>query len=249
VSESESVATTGVRRTRLALWLVPAVLYAMFWFWYTPTGGPLTAAEIELFTARVLAARTAGPEGEETDPRRMERLHRFMTEDTGRSFVMVNMLDMADAPPDLPATGPDASADALMDHYMQHMYVELFRRASHPVFFGPVVASALDLAGIEGAEAWTRVGLVRYRSRRDMLEIATDPRFGDRHDYKIAALDKTIAVPVEPRIYLVDARILLALLLVAGVALLDILAFGLLRVPAGRQSPISSTSSPRTSSM
>jgi hypothetical protein len=82
-----------------------------------------------------------------------------------------------------------------------------------------------------------------------MLEIATDPRFGDRHDYKIAALDKTIAVPVEPRIYLVDARILLALLLVAGVALLDILAFGLLRAPAGRQSPISSTSSPRTSSM
>jgi hypothetical protein len=215
---------TGVRRTRVALWLVPVLLYMVFWYWYTPTGGPLTAEEIEHFTARVTASATAGG-----NPERIAQLRRFMAEDTGAPFVMVNLLDMADAPPTLPATGPDASADDLMDHYMAHMYGELFKRACHPVFFGPVVASALDLAGIDGAEAWTRVGLVRYRSRRDMLEIATDPRFGDRHEYKIAALDKTIAVPVEPRLHLADRRLLLALLLVSGVALLDILAFGLSR--------------------
>lgn len=231
---------TGVRRTRLALWLVPALLYGVFWYWYTPTGGPLTAAEMEHFTAAV-----AG-----TDPERIARLRRFMEEDTGRGFVMVNLLDMAAAPPTLPATGPGAAAADLMDHYMEHMYGELWRRASHPVFFGVAIAPALDIAGIAGAEAWTQVGLVRYRSRRDMLEIAADPRFGDRHEYKIAALDKTIAVPVEPRLHLADLRLLVALLLVAGVALADILAFGLARSrTARRQSPINSTSSPSTSSM
>jgi hypothetical protein len=211
-------------RVRLGLWLVPALLYAVFWYWYTPTGGPLTAAEREHFIAVIAASRSAGG-----DPQRIERLRRFMVEDTGRAFVMVNLLDMAAAPPALPATGSAASADDLLDHYMEHMYVELFKRASHPVFFGGVVASALDLVGIEGAAAWTQVGLVRYRSRRDMLAIATDPRFSDRHVYKIAALDKTIAVPVEPRLYLADLRLLLALLMVAGVALLDILIFGLSR--------------------
>jgi len=197
--------------TRRLLWVLPAVLYGVFWFWYTPTGGPLTAAEIERFSAAVAGG----------DPERVARLRQFMQQDTGRSLVMVNLLDLADAPPTLPGTGPGASADALMDHYMAHMYGELFRRACHPVFYGDVVAAAMDLAGIEGAEAWSRVGLVRYRSRRDLLEIATDPRFGDRHDYKIAALEKTIAVPVEPRLYLGDLRLLLALLLLTGVLLAD----------------------------
>lgn len=205
-------------RGRLLLWLVPAMLYAVFWYWYTPLGGPLTPAEI---TAVVTRLEAGGG-----DPARIARLREFMENDDGRQFVMVNYLDMADAPPTLPATGPGATADDLMNHYMEHMYRELFKRACHPVFAGTVVHSALDLAGIDGADEWTRVGLVRYRSRRDMIEIATDPAFGGRHDYKIGALDKTIAVPVAPDLYLSDPRFLLALMLLALVACLDLLLHG-----------------------
>jgi hypothetical protein len=210
------IAVTAVRRSRAALWLIPAMLYAVFWFWYTPLGGPLTAAEMERFAAAI-----AGD-----DPERGARLRRFMTEDTGRQFIMVNLLDMAKAPGELPATGPGASADDLLDHYMEHMYPELLRRASHPLLAGPAVSTAMDVVGIDGAAEWTRVGLMRYRSRRDLLEIATDPRFGARHEYKVAALEKTIAFPIEPQLYLSDLRLLLALVLVAGIALLDIFAFG-----------------------
>ena len=36
------------------------------------------------------------------------------------------------------------------------------------------MADAVDLQGIQGASHWEQAGLVRYRSRRDILEIALD---------------------------------------------------------------------------
>ena len=70
---------------------------------------------------------------------------------------------------------------------------------------------ALDVWGIDDAESWSFVGLVRYRSRRDLVEIATDPAFGNAHLYELAALQRTIAVPVEPILMLGSPRVLLAL--------------------------------------
>ena len=203
---------------RALLWLLPAVLYGAFWAWYTDLRGPLTATEIDDFVGRMGAAGASGE--------RIARLRQFMEEDTGSQFLMVNLLDMADAPPAVPGAPPDATADDLMDHYMEHMYPALFSRACHPAFLGRVVFDAMDLAGVEGVERWQSAALMRYRSRRDLVEIAMNPVFDERHAYKLAALDKTIAFPVEPVIYPGDLRLLLALLLIAGVALTDVLLFG-----------------------
>lgn len=197
-------------------WLAVAVAYGVFWFWYTPLGGPLTAAEIERFATAL--------ERRDSDPARVAALRRFMAEDTGGQFFMVNLLDLADPALRLPATGPEASAQSLLDHYMEHMYPELARRASHPVFVGRAVAGLLDLAGIVDAAPWSRAALMRYRSRRDMLEIATDPAFAERHEYKLAALARTVAFPVEADLYLSDPRVLLGLALLLLAALADLLA-------------------------
>lgn len=199
------------------LWMGAVALYAVFWLWYMPMSGPLTSAEQERFSAALLTG--AGDSG------RAAALQRFMAEDSGRPFIMVNLLDMAESVADLPATGPGATADDLLGHYMQHMYPELARRASHPVFVGAAVSGALDVTGIEGAQTWTRAALVRYRSRRDMLEIAADPAFGDRHEYKLAALTKTIAFPVEPQLHPGDPRVLLALVFLAVAAVAHLALF------------------------
>ena len=84
---------------------------------------------------------------------------------------------------------------------------------------------AMDVVGIEGADQWGRGALFRYRSRRDIVAIATNPAFSERHDYKIAALTKSVAVPVEPIINLGDARIVVALVLFSIGSLLDMLIF------------------------
>ncbi len=197
---------------RLLAYAIPTLAYLAFFFWYTAFGGPLTDAEIDRYV-KMLRESSASEE-------RIARITQFMREDTGEDFVMLNTLDMADHPPDLPATGHDATPDALMDHYMEFMYPELFSRACHPIFFGKVVFGPLDTIAVDQPPSWDRAALMRYRSRRDMMEIATNPAFIDRHDYKTGALDRTLAYPVEASINPADPRLLLAmfLLLVALIA-------------------------------
>jgi hypothetical protein len=66
------------------------------------------------------------------------------------------------------------------------------------------------------------VGLVRYRSRRDMIEIATAPAFRDAYKFKGSAMEKTIAIPSEPFLQLGSPRWLVAGALVTAGALLQL---------------------------
>jgi hypothetical protein len=163
----------------------------------------------------------ASLEHRDAAPETIERFRSFFEGDDGRSFVMVNIIDLAENPPDLPATGADASAEALMGHYMEFMWPALFTRASHPVFAGQSIGESIDVVGIEDAEQWGSAALMRYRSRRDLWEIASHPSFRDRHDYKVAALVKTVAFPVSPQLLLGDLRLILFLVMMTVLSLVD----------------------------
>jgi hypothetical protein len=202
---------------RTLLWTAPAVLYLAFCWWYTDLSGPLTSAEIERYASQ-LAEQGAAAD-------RVAEMRQFMEGDTGRQFIMVNVIDMARVPRAVDATSPNDDAQALLDRYMQYMWPALLRRACHPVFVGDAVFDALDIVGIDGARHWSQAALMRYRSRRDVLEIATNPAFGGRHEFKMAALEKTIAFPVEPRLYLSDLRLLLGIACFAVVALADAILY------------------------
>ena len=202
---------------RLFLWLVPATFYALFVAWYTDFGGPLSDEEVDNFVA-VLEKRNAKPET-------IVKIENFLRNDSGRQFLMLNALDMNDNPPDVEGAEPGENADQLMARYMEHMLPELLKRASHPVILGDAVYSAIDVVGIENAEQWTDGAMFRYRSRRTFMEIVSHPAMAGKHEFKLAALDKTIAYPIETQIYFGDPRLLLGLLLLAVTALLDIALF------------------------
>jgi hypothetical protein len=203
---------------RKLLWLVPLVLYASFAYWYTNTGGSLTPEEIRSFEQKATEAGFM-PDG-------VEILRAFMASDTGRQFLMINNVDLNEDPPDVEGATPGESAPQLLGRYMEHMFPELFRRACHPVFIGSVVHASLDLVGIEGAEEWDQIVVMRYRSRRDLLEIVTNPVFLEKHEFKIAALTKTIGYPAESNLFTSDLRLLVAALLLSLIALIDIAIFG-----------------------
>jgi hypothetical protein len=207
-----------MKRTRFLLWCVPAAFYLFFCGWYTNLSGALTADEIEHY-ADLLAKNGATAQ-------RVAQMRRFMAADTGRQLIMVNIIDMAHAPPPVEGSPPNESADLLLDRYMQYMWPALLRRACHPVFAGNAVFESLDIVGIADAQQWSRAALMRYRSRRDVLDIATDPAFRGSHEFKMAAMAKTIAFPVETQIYLSDLRFLLGLALFSIVALADIVSYG-----------------------
>jgi hypothetical protein len=199
--------------SRITLWLVPAALYVAFTLWYTDFGGPLNDAEIQ---QNIDAMRSNGVSEE-----RIASMTRFMREDTGRQLLMINALDLNPNPPDVPGAEPGETGEQLMARYMAHMLPALLRRASHPVLVGDAVFTAVDVVGIDNAEHWQSGAVVRYRSRRTLMDIVIDPTFIDPHHFKIASLAKTIAFPIEPQLNLGDPRLLLALLLLAVTALLD----------------------------
>ena len=193
-------------RTRW-IWLVLILLYAAFFGWYTSFEGPLTDKEVAYYIERF--ENREPPLG----PERVEMLRKFMEEDTGDDFVMVNVIDMYGEPLQIEGVEPGETSEEVLEKYMQYMYPALLSRASHPVLYGQAANRAMDIMNAEGMEQWTQGAGMRYRSRRDMLEISTNPAFAGSHAFKVAAMRKTIAFPIDPWLQLGDPRLVLALLL------------------------------------
>ena len=180
--------------------IIILLTYAAFWFWYTPSGGPLTNEEIRFYLDQI-----------DSDEGRAQ-VEAFAREDTGRSFYMLNALDLDESPGSVEGAPTGADGQQLMDLYMEHMLPALLARASHPAFFGTAVGKSIEVVGVENAETWDTGALVRYRSRRDLLDIVTNPDFGGRHHFKVAALEKTIAYPIETPFNPGDPRLLFGLI-------------------------------------
>jgi len=183
--------------------LVISVIYVAFFSWYTSFKGPLSQQEIDHYLGKVNAT-----------PEELASFRKFMEDDDGDDFVMINIMEMYDTPLQIDGVEPGATTDEVLAKYMEYMFPAMLSRASHPVFRGNMVSPrTMDIMNAEGMETWSGAAGVRYRSRRDMIEISTNPEFMGRHEFKVAALAKTIAFPVAPFTYLGDPRLVLALLL------------------------------------
>jgi hypothetical protein len=184
-------------------WLIISVIYVAFFSWYTSFKEPLTQQEIDHYLEKV-----------EAKPEELASFRKFMEDDDGNDFVMINIMEMNDTPLQIEGVEPGETTDQVLAKYMEYMFPAMLSRASHPVFQGQAVSDrAMDIMNADGMETWTGAAGVRYRSRRDMIEISTNPEFTGRHEFKVAALAKTIAFPVAPFNYLGDPRLVLALLL------------------------------------
>ena len=195
-----------------SVWLALGVLYVSFTGWYTSWSGALTAEEVDAYLG-AMVARGAD------DTERLALWRRFLDTDTGDDFAMWNAIDLRDAPGEVEGIPPGGSAEEMLARYTEPFLGAALARASHPVILGRAASDALDLWGIEGAEDWSQGALVRYRSRRDVIELALHALQSDVHRFKVAAMEKTIAFPLDPWFQAGDPRLLLALVFaVAGLA-------------------------------
>ncbi|HJP49983.1 MAG TPA: hypothetical protein QF611_03020, partial [Pseudomonadales bacterium] len=174
------------------IWISILAIYAAFFSWYTSLGGPLTNEEIEHYMS--LVESSSPPPA----PERLAQMRKFMEEDTGDDFVMVNVIHIYDEPLQIEGVEPGESSADVLDKYMEYMWPALLKRACHPVIFGTAASPAMDLMNAEGMAVWTTGAGMRYRSRRDILEISMNPAFAGSHEFKIAAMQKTIAFPIDP---------------------------------------------------
>ena len=205
MAKTEGAARTGVSRS----WIILALVYAAFFYWYTSFEGPLTQEEIVHFTEVV-----NGAPGMEDEQARI--WIEFMDSDTGDDWAMWNAVDLAERPKPIEGVEPGATSEEVVNRYVEPFFARAVLRASHPVLSGAAAAPALDLWGVEGAGEWDHGILVRYRSRRDIMEIMEEMVTSQEsiHAFKVAAVEKTIAFPLDPWFQLGDPRILLALIFV-----------------------------------
>lgn len=206
--------------TTVAIWGCAVALYALFLAWYCNWRRPLSAAEVEGYLARIQAVDPDFARHNEAGV-----LRRFLEEDDGRQFFMVNLVRLAPGTVGDPVTGEQKPAREILQGYTRMFMPALFRRGGHPAIVARKVGGYFDACAVEPDPGWTIMGYIRYRSRRDMAELVCDPRFSGAHAFKFAAIPQTFAFPSQPSLLaLASPTVTVGLVLALAAALLQIAA-------------------------
>lgn len=195
------------------IWTLAAALYALFLLWHENWRGPLKPEEID----RYLTALQADGEG---DPEVRAATRSFLEADDGKPFFMVNLVRLDPGEPADPKTGRPTKGRVLANRYFSQFRSVLLARGGYPALAARKVGPYLDSWNTPPDPGWTMMGWMRYRSRRDMLALASHPKFKAAHPYKFAAMPVTFSFPSQPMMMLVAGpRVTMALFLIAAAAL------------------------------
>ena len=202
--------------TGLGIWGAALFLYGAFRLWYDGRRRPLSAAEIDGFMARI---ERSAP-GQHSDP---AILRAFLEKDDGREFLMLNLVRLHPQPVADPYGGEPAPEAAMLKRYTDAFVPALMRRGGHPALVAVPAGGYVDAWQAPPDPGWTLVGVMRYRSRRDMIALATDARFEHAHAFKVAATALTFSFPTRPRLLLfLSPRVWVGLVLALAAALLHL---------------------------
>lgn len=194
------------------------LLYAGFLSWYGGSGKPLTPDDAQAYFQEI-EARSAGGQGIDREEFFAE-LRDLLAEDDGREFYMLNLIrfrERALYPPDAPYGDDALAADA---RYNRAIVPLLLKRAGHPVFLGTPQGRFIRS---EGDIEWHRVAMVRYRSRRDFMDMIVELASKDIGIHKWASIEKTVVFPVASPFNLIFSRGLVAVLFIVIGVLLHVL--------------------------
>lgn len=201
--------------TPFIIWISALALYAIFWLWYVGFRKPLSAKEIDDYLDKLEAVNP-------NDNNDLGDLRHFLENDTGKSFVMVNSVQLKPTPDLVEGVKEgDSSLKTLIAYHKPFMKM-MFKRAGIGIFQGRMATKSIDVIGIDNAEDWTISAINRFRSRRDFIEIMITPEFHEKHELKYAALSKSIATPVDPWFQLGGVPLTVGLIVALGAALLHI---------------------------
>jgi len=177
------------------VWLGALVAYALFRAWYDNWRGPLSADEIEAFFRKMHGSKSAA----END---LSVLREFLENDDGKDFVMLNLVRVERANVPHPTTGKPTPGSELLRQYIRSFLPALIRRAGHPAVVGRKIGGYVDAWRVGADPGWTMMGYMRYRSRRDMMLLITQPRFLEMHPFKMAGTAETFSFPTQPQFLL-----------------------------------------------
>lgn len=132
------------------------------------------------------------------EPERLDEIRKFLKRDDGKQFFMMNLVELKKTPDPVDGVPTDISSAEMLRRYTNGWFIRaLMSRAGWFVFLSRPKAGPFEMWGVEPAARWSAFGVVRYRSRRDLMEIVSRPEFHEGHVFKLAAIESTIAYPTQ----------------------------------------------------
>jgi hypothetical protein len=175
----------------LVSWGIAAVVYLLFSLWHGAFEGPLSEEEIEEYTKKYAELH---PDAD------IEQLQTLLDNDNGEAVIMVNAIKLYDIPKMINGELAGKTSEEVLEQYTKYVFSYLIKRGSYPLYHGEATNDAVEQWGVESSKEWTYGSMIRYRSKRVMIEMSTNPEFKQFHDNKIAAIEKTIAFPTKSKI-------------------------------------------------
>lgn len=198
------------------IWVVALALYIVFRLWYDNWRGPLSPQEVNDLMNQVSGLKMS----EYSDPK---DLRAFLEADDGKEFVMVNLVRVHTGELAHPHTGKPTKGIDLLREYGNSFVKVLVRHGGHPVLVMRKVGGYIDSWNTPPDPGWHVAGSMRYRSRRDMMQLALDPSVRDVHILKTAATATTFSFPSQVVLGLaIRPRVWVALLLTLSAALVHL---------------------------
>jgi hypothetical protein len=187
-------------------------LYTLFLLWQNRWfAKPLSEAEVADYLNDMLPHEAKGGA---LSANERANFRAFLLADDGQPFYMVNLMQYRET-----AVYPDGTQPTVKTGreanilYSKAVVKELLKRGSYPVFLSHKLANFLS-AG-EGTDFFEEVGIVRYRSRRDLMAMTRSPAFLKAEPHKWASMEKTAVVPTH-KILLLNPSVIVPALLLLG---------------------------------
>jgi hypothetical protein len=188
------------------IWTTALLVYALFWCWYVGFKKKVTPAEVEA-TMRLFN----GDDGWTIE--QIEHLRQFLLRDDGKDFVMVNLLHLK---------SPKRESRRNLAAYQKIFLGALLRKAGHPVMIANAASGNVENVACNDFDNWGAAGMIRYRSRRDLMAILPATVGSEHHNLKLASLEKTFAFPASPWFIAGGPRVVVALAIALVAALAQI---------------------------
>lgn len=202
------------------------VIFIASMTWYQWSAHPLTDSEVDSYMATIEAQRQKP--GARHD---LLALRNFLASDDGKPIYTVNLYQFhaianyADQS-EFSGSGRDA-----YDRFSKVMIKLMIQRGSHPIF------GSQWTHGVNSQ--WDRIVIIRYRSRRDLVDLFATDAFADASQHKWASLRKHDRMLVQAT-HIPDGKfaiMLIAILISAGSYLLGRLLFTRTRDSGHNPSP------------
>ena len=185
-----------------------AIVVAIFYYFYFNRKGPLSETELEIFCEWL-------KQNSHPDPNSSLQMQVCQalgsSKDDGNEFYMLNLIKRPTSDDLKAAQSLDIEAEckesteSLENCYGKRIMPLIFKRFSFPILivkpsWDPVgISKSLIGKGITENFDFDMIAIVRYRSKRDFLEMVTDiVRDGQIHKYKQLSVNKTAVYIMDP---------------------------------------------------